>query len=131
MRIAWRATTILTSILLACSRPDHEELLQQNLANLNALSEVLEQVTDRTSAERAIPRFEALLEEREELRLELVAAGDPGEKQGQALKRRYREQILNSTLRLCAAIDKVENDPEAGPVLASALEKLRDQFDRF
>lgn len=102
-----------------------EALTKETVKWMNDLSETLDGVKDKASAEKVKTKLEELADKGKELKERSKKLANLPKEQQEALKKKYEADILKATGKMQAAMLKLQGNPDAKKVLDPILQKLQ------
>jgi Zn-finger domain-containing protein len=102
-------------------------LSEELIDNLKELERVLAAVKDETSARRASPRIESILQRQAKLRKAILdLAGTLSGDEDRQLKARYGEQIESAARRVIVELQRIKESPGTQPALKAIVDPESD-----
>lgn len=109
--------------LAGCS-DSHDKVTADTLDIITDMNDVLDDVTDKASAEAAKPKLEAIGERMKDVKARADKLGEPSPEQQEQLKTKYEERMGKEMMRMFGNAMRVGTDPEIAPVLEEAMQGI-------
>jgi len=92
---------------------------------MNALTEVLDTVTDKTSADSAKPKIESIHKKMDDIKIAMNALPKPTEEEQKAIDEKYGQAMRDASAKLAKASVKAAVEPQFNNILGAAAEALK------
>jgi len=102
-----------------------EALTKETVKWMNDLTEALEGVKDKASAEKAKTRLEELADKGKDIKERSKKLANLTKEQQEALKKKFEAEVTQATTKMQAAMGKLAGNPEAMKVLDPVFKKLQ------
>lgn len=118
-------TTTQEPIAAVCSPEEAEAIVDEVIAALTEVTETLESIQDKASADAAVSRLEAVKARMIEAQAKMDTAGQPDEATQEKLAMKLLPALFNLSPRMEAAAKRIEeNDCYGSEALKGAVEGL-------
>ena len=108
---------VLTMLLVGCGGNEHESTAAEMVQTLSELNQILEGVTDKASAEKAVPQLEGIATRIQDLQAQTEGFGDPPAEVQEAIDAKYREPLEQAMGQMLGHYARISADPEISGVL--------------
>ena len=114
----------VTKAAAAVGGRSHEDVMDDMLATMDEISDVLAKVTDEASAKAAKPKLETLTARMQAIQKEANAMGKPDAATEEALQKKYEARLQQVMGRFMKEMMRVSQDPTISAELSDAMGKM-------
>ena len=118
-------TTLILSLmpLVGCGPSDpHEQVMEEMMDCMEEMIEILATITDKTAAEAARLKLQAIGKRMQAIQMRTNEIGAPDQGKIEAMNKKYEARMKELAVKMQNELSRVMTNPEFGRLIAEAMQ---------